>query len=222
MTSTMVQGSCSDGQITTAMKGNGREVALIVRKLMVEMADGLNCSLDEVAKSIVAMQEEPKKMTESVKFETQPIPKMNDEVASFFKRHEEPIKKQQPIPEPVQEPASIEPEEPEFYSLEEGTELAPEPEAEPILKILMNHGIDSVYERKVEHSLPGAEWFDCEYDAPNGKYYLLLENKKSTSPKDKLKICSAMRINGKWALSSTSKVSLSDCSPVGYTSHQVR
>ena len=99
-------------------------------------------------------------------------------------------------------------------------ELTPEPEAEPILNILMKHGIDSVYERKIEHSLPDAEWFDCTNDAPAGKYYLLLENKKATSPKDKLRISSAMRINGKWALSSQSKVSLSDCNTIAYTEYK--
>lgn len=219
MTSTMVQGSCNEGKITVAMKGNGREVAQIIRKLMCEMAEGLNCSLKEVANSIINLEENVEyvhqnQMSKEPGTIRQP---MNEEVASFFKRKEaEPIR----MPEAKQEPVQLEEQEPEFYEFEDEVELTPEPEAEPILNILMKHGIDSVYERKIEHSLPDAEWFDCTNDTPAGKYYLLLENKKATSPKDKLRISSAMRINGKWALSSQSKVSLSDCNTIAYTEYK--
>lgn len=221
MTSTMVQGSFNEGKITVAMKGNGREVAQIIRKLMCEMAEGLNCSLKEVANSIINLEENVEyvhqnQMSKEPGIIRQP---MNEEVASFFKRKEaEPIR----MPEAKQEPVQLEEQEPEFYEFEDEVELTPEPEAEPILNILIKHGIDSVYERKIEHSLPDAEWFDCTNDAPAGKYYLLLENKKATSPKDKLRISSAMRINGKWALSSQSKVSLSDCNTIAYTEYKAK
>ena len=241
MATTMVQGYYEDNKAHVAMKGNGKECAILIGELINQMAEGLHTSFEETVTYVAKMHGTGMSEPQQVK-----VPEtVNDEVAGFFKRREEPTTRpavqQMSVPQKAEEElkaekyveflewqkqqeqaktsAVLEPvegDEPVFTLAEEYAEEVV-PESEPILNILVRHHIDSVFERKVEHSLPDAKWFDSEYQPENGKYYLLLENKNAQSAKEKMRISSAMRINGKWALSTSSKLSLSNCNVIAYT-----
>lgn len=86
---------------------------------------------------------------------------------------------------------------------------------ESLESILPRMGIPEAYAQRVEYVISGLNWFSYKYngqvqDFPEGTYYVLLEKKMCTSPKDRIQLYTTACIGGRFLFDTESGVNLND------------
>lgn len=96
----------------------------------------------------------------------------------------------------------------------------PEPEEddvvfEPLAKIMPRLGIPEAYAQRVEYVMPGGQWFAYKYNGrvqniPEGTYYVIVEKKYSTTPKERIQVYVTAVIGGRFMFDGESGINLDD------------